>query len=85
MAKITTMFLCLSLLVLIAMPTSSWSRMILGEDQEVVNKFSNVLTSRARQLKCLCYAEPVECPPLECPSGRLYTVCCEYCPRCSPV
>ncbi|KAI3962022.1 hypothetical protein MKX01_039844 [Papaver californicum] len=37
--------------------------------------------SAHRQLKCLCYAEPVECPPLECPIGQ-YTSCCEYCPSC---
>ncbi|KAI3903951.1 hypothetical protein MKW92_021107 [Papaver armeniacum] len=75
MAKMISMFFCFFLFVLIVMPNPSSSRMLL-----VKGKWDNA----HRQLKCLCFAEPVECPPLECPNGQ-YTPCCEYCPRCRPV
>ncbi|KAI3928678.1 hypothetical protein MKW98_024279 [Papaver atlanticum] len=76
MAKIS-MFLSFFLLVLIAMPASSSSRMIL--EDEVVNKCPKVLC-----LHVLCEPE-VFCPQvvLECPNGQ-YTPCCG-CPKCCPV
>ncbi|KAI3856976.1 hypothetical protein MKX03_019036 [Papaver bracteatum] len=65
MAKIS-MFLSFFLLVLIAMPASSSSRMILEDDQQAVNKCPKVLC-----LHVVC--EPkVFCPQvvLQCPNGQ---------------
>ncbi|KAI3925066.1 hypothetical protein MKW98_009716 [Papaver atlanticum] len=82
MAK-TSMFLGFFLFVLIAMPTSSSSRMILEEVQEVVNKFPGVLKSR-QLLPCPCV--PEDCSPLECPIGTRPTrLHCCGCPVCYPV
>ncbi|KAI3952802.1 hypothetical protein MKX01_006845 [Papaver californicum] len=77
MAKIS-MFLGFFLFILIAMPTSSSSRMIL-EEVEAVNKCPKVLC-----LQVVC-PQRVFCPQvvLECPNGQ-YKPCCG-CPRCCPV
>ncbi|MCL7033627.1 hypothetical protein MKW94_025226 [Papaver nudicaule] len=77
MTKIS-MFLGLFLFVLITMPASSSSRMILEEDQ-AVNKCPKIMC-----LQVVCEPE-VFCPQvvLECPNGQ-YTPCCG-CPKCCPV
>ncbi|KAI3965259.1 hypothetical protein MKW92_025707 [Papaver armeniacum] len=78
MAKIS-MFLSFFLFVLIAMPSSSSSRMMLEEDQDVPNKCPKIMC-----LAVVCEPE-VFCPQvvLECPNGQ-YTPCCG-CPTCCPV
>ncbi|KAI3962019.1 hypothetical protein MKX01_039841 [Papaver californicum] len=75
MAKFS-MFLSFILFVLIAMPTSSSSRMTL-EEVEAENKCPKPDCSL---VKC----EPFFCIPifLDCPNGR-YSPCCS-CPECCP-
>ncbi|KAI3956613.1 hypothetical protein MKW92_034342 [Papaver armeniacum] len=76
MAKIS-MILSFFLFVLIVMPASSSSRLILEEDQEVVDTCPKV--------KCVsvCLHPPPEvCPKIKCRFGS-YTPCCR-CPECCP-
>ncbi|KAI3833988.1 hypothetical protein MKX03_003369 [Papaver bracteatum] len=79
MGKIS-MFLSFFLFVLIAMPRSSSSRMIL-EEVEAVNKCPKLDFWLRPCLQVVC-PETVFCPQavLECPNGQ-YKPCCGF-PRC---
>ncbi|KAI3888930.1 hypothetical protein MKX03_006070 [Papaver bracteatum] len=73
MAKIIV-FVCFFLLVLIAMPASSSSRLLLEEDHEVTcpkKVICEVFT---------CAHPPDGCPEIKCSSGQ-YKPCCD-CPIC---
>ncbi|KAI3952800.1 hypothetical protein MKX01_006843 [Papaver californicum] len=80
MAKISAMVLILSffLFVLIVMPASSSTRLILEEDQEVV-------VDTCPKVKCVSVCPkppPKVCPQIRCRYGS-YTPCCA-CPECCP-
>ncbi|KAI3925057.1 hypothetical protein MKW98_009707 [Papaver atlanticum] len=76
MAKISMFLISFFLLVLIAMPSaSSASRLILEEDQEVVDTCPKI---RCLQIVCPNPIKP--CPQIRCSNGS-YTPCCD-CPRC---
>ncbi|MCL7034140.1 hypothetical protein MKW94_029963 [Papaver nudicaule] len=80
MAKIS-MFLSFFLFVLIAMPTSSWSGMMILDDDEIEAVKKCV---KLQSLECLC-EEPANCPDVyyfECKYGH-YTPCCG-CLDCCP-
>ncbi|MCL7022624.1 hypothetical protein MKW94_006934 [Papaver nudicaule] len=79
MAKIS-MFLSLFLFVLIVMPISSSSRMIVEEDREVV-------VDTCPKVRCIPVCPQPQQPPETCPKIRCrygsYTPCCA-CPECCP-
>ncbi|KAI3952818.1 hypothetical protein MKX01_006861 [Papaver californicum] len=80
MARIS-MFLGFLLFVLISMPTSSSSRMILEEDVEVEERCPKVIPSCAA-VQCLKLPNP--CPQIRCREGFvLFQPCCG-CQRCCP-
>ncbi|KAI3888935.1 hypothetical protein MKX03_006075 [Papaver bracteatum] len=74
MVKIS-MILSFFLFVLIVMPASSSSRVILDEDQEVVDTCPKV-----RCVSVCPNPPPKVCPLLKCRFGS-YTPCCR-CPEC---
>ncbi|MCL7034618.1 hypothetical protein MKW94_013620 [Papaver nudicaule] len=80
MAKIT-MFLCFFVVVLLVMPTSSLSRMVLEEDEGVQVRCPKVIKSCS---KVVCPKPRKVCPLVRCREGFvLYQPCCA-CQRCCP-
>ncbi|KAI3952803.1 hypothetical protein MKX01_006846 [Papaver californicum] len=83
MAKMS-MFLCFFLFALIAMPTSSSTRMILQENQETVSGCPRVAKSCAG---VVCKPQ-VFCPlfVLNCPDCQYaYKPCCSCAQTCCPI
>ncbi|MCL7037951.1 hypothetical protein MKW94_025612 [Papaver nudicaule] len=76
MAAKMNLLLSFFLFVLIAMPASSSSRMILEEDQGVVPK-----CPKFKCLQIVCPEPRKVCPLIKCSSKGSYTPCCG-CPRC---
>ncbi|KAI3962017.1 hypothetical protein MKX01_039839 [Papaver californicum] len=79
MAAKISMFLSFFLFVLIVMPASSSSRIIVEVDQEVVDA-----RTCGPKVRCLivCPGPPKACPRIGCING-FYTPCCG-CPKCCP-
>ncbi|KAI3879428.1 hypothetical protein MKW92_000860 [Papaver armeniacum] len=79
MAKMS-MFFCFFLVVLIAMPTSSSSRMMLEADLEA--DFSSCVPHVCSKPFTRCSSGGFGCPKLDCIYGE-YEPCCA-CPKCCP-
>ncbi|KAI3956619.1 hypothetical protein MKW92_034348 [Papaver armeniacum] len=74
-----SMFLSFFLFALIAMPASSYSRMILEGDKDALDTHTC-----GPKVRCLivCPGPPKVCPRIGCTNGS-YTPCCG-CPKCCP-
>ncbi|KAI3844496.1 hypothetical protein MKX03_026166 [Papaver bracteatum] len=70
MAKIS-IFVCLLLFVLITMPTSSSSRMMLQQVTEVVTKCPGLTKVCSATTGCRG-----ACPPVQCPKAQYSAACC---------
>ncbi|KAI3957740.1 hypothetical protein MKX01_007571 [Papaver californicum] len=77
MAKMSVFLICFFLSVLIAMPTSSSSRMILQKEQEVVPFRCLKLITELCSAVTGCRGA---CPPVQCPNARDSPCCgCKVC------